>query len=130
MENSSFPFHGNSTNGQWTNMQIIVTTLYLFTASLALAGNSLSAWVLINGSKTALYKYLLNLTAADICMAVFCIPFTFTQVIFKTWLLPEFLCPIVNFFQVVGVTISIFTNVAVGIDRFVKIYLSLSFFFY
>ena len=53
-------------------------------------------------------------------MAVFCMPFTFTQVMLGRWVFGALVCPFVLFIQVLSVAVSIFTNIAIGIDRFVS----------
>ncbi|XP_064594322.1 RYamide receptor-like [Liolophura sinensis] len=50
-------------------------------------------------------------------MAIFCIPFTFTLELLQTWVFTAPMCPIVLFLQLVSVTGSVSTNMAIGIDR-------------
>ena len=94
-------------------------TIYSLTIFIALTGNVLVIVVLSLGKrkKKGLTKYLLNLALADLCMTCFCMPFTFTKVMLGRWIFAPFLCPAVLFMQVVSVTASIYTNVAIGIDR-------------
>ena len=53
-------------------------------------------------------------------MATFCIPFTYTNYMLGKWVFPLFLCPIIGFVQTTSVTVSIWTLVAIGIDRYVR----------
>ncbi len=57
-------------------------TIYSLTTIFAVCGNVLVLLVLILGGrlKTELSVFLINLAAADLNMACFCMPFTFTQV--------------------------------------------------
>ncbi|XP_037777007.1 RYamide receptor-like [Penaeus monodon] len=62
--------------------------------------------------------YLINLAVSDITMATFCIPFSYTSFMFHRWIFaPEF-CRIVAFMQHVSVTCSVYTLVAIGVDRY------------
>lgn len=101
-------------------MKIIITVIYILTAVTALTGNTLAICILSGKKKRKkdLSKYLINLAVADLCMALFCIPFTYSDVVFGCWLFGKFLCPTVSFFQVVGVGVSIFTNVAFAMNRY------------
>lgn len=48
-------------------------------------------------------------------------PFTFAQVLLNQWVFGSVMCPIVLFQQVLTVSLSIYTMVAIGIDRFYAI---------
>ena len=99
--------------------QIVLITLYTITILLSVVGNLLVIIVLVCGSrmKTELTVFLINLAVADLCMASFCMPFTFTQVMLGRWVFGALMCPLVLFMQVFSVAVSIFTNMAIGIDR-------------
>ena len=101
------------------NAQIGLITLYSLTSCLAIVGNITAIVVLTlgNRSRTDLSRYLVNLAVADLCMACFCIPFTFTKSMLDRWLFGSVMCPLVLFIQVLSVAVSIFTNTAIGIDR-------------
>ena len=98
----------------------VLIVLYTITTALAVVGNVIAIIVFIAGlrSRTDLRWFLLNLAAADLVMAVFCIPFTFTVTMLGHWVFPAPMCPVVLFLQTVSVTASVFTSVAVGIDRY------------
>ncbi len=99
--------------------QIALIAVFSLTALMSVIGNILVLIVLSLGtrSKTDLSKYLLNLAIADLCMACFCIPFTFTKSMLGYWVFGSDMCPLVLFMQVLSVAVSIFTNTAIGIDR-------------
>ena len=101
--------------------QIILIVIYSSTAFISLGSNVLTIVILIRGQhvSTELWKFLLNLSVADIMMAIFCIPFNYTSYMLGRWLLPNFLCPIINFVQITSVSVSILTLTAIGIDRYV-----------
>ena len=101
----------------------IFILLYIFTTFLAIFGNITAIIVFTKGkrSRTDLRPFLLNLAFADLIMAIFCIPFTFTSELLGNWVFSKPMCPIVVFLQTVSVTASVSTNMAVGIDRFYAI---------
>ena len=123
--------YANAYGGVWGDMvvmppwqfsfvsQVFITVLYSFVVVLAVGGNIITLIVLVFGhrSKNDLTVFLGNLALADTMMAVFCIPFTFTETMLGHWLFGELMCPLVAFIQVTTVTVSVFTNVALGIDR-------------
>ena len=99
--------------------QVSLITLYSITTALSVCGNALVLVVLTcgNRSKTDLTKFLLNMAIADLFMACFCIPFSFTNTMLGHWIFGVAMCPIVLFIQVTSVAVSIFTNMAIGIDK-------------
>lgn len=78
-------------------------------------------YILGLGVKTDLSKFLINLAIADFLQSTFCMPFTFAQALLKKWIFGEIMCPIVLFKQVFTVSLSIYTMVAIGIDRYFAI---------
>jgi len=100
--------------------QRVLIVLYSLTMALSIIGNVLAIIVFIAGrrSRTDLRWFLINLAAADLVMACFCMPFTFTMTMLGHWIFSKPMCPIVLFLQTVSVTASVFTSVAVGIDRY------------
>ena len=72
----------NETVSFWP-WQILIIVVYSATAILSLTLNIISILVMIRKDRsisTELWKFLVNLSAADIGMAIFCIPFTYTEV--------------------------------------------------
>ena len=104
--------------------QTLLIALYSITTLLAVVGNILVIAVLVLGNrvKTELTVFLVNLALADLIMAFFCMPFTFTKVMLGRWIFGSFMCPYVSFMQVTSVAVSIFTNMAIGIDRYVTVW--------
>jgi len=102
-----------------TPYQLLLAVLYSVTAILAFILNFIAASVLIvhKRSSADLRKYLINLAFADILMAVFSIPFSYTDFMYGRWIFPLFLCPVTQFIQVCAVCISIYTLIAIGIER-------------
>ena len=100
--------------------QAVLIFFYTAATSLSVCGNIVAIVVLSIGkrSKTDLRGFLINLAVADLIMAIFCMPFTFTMTMLGSWIFSEPMCPIVLYMQTVSVTASVGTNMAIGVDRF------------
>ncbi|XP_061175438.1 substance-K receptor-like [Saccostrea echinata] len=114
-----------SSKGEELSTSALVGLIFLYsiTTFLSLAGNILVVLVFVKGrrSRTDLRLFLINLAVSDLIMAAFCMPFTFADSIMGYWVFTAPLCPIVLFFQIFSVCGSVFTNVAIGIDRFMAV---------
>ncbi|XP_005110250.2 neuropeptide FF receptor 1, partial [Aplysia californica] len=118
---------GNETS-QTSNLlseeaQASLIVLYSLTIIFSVVGNILVVIVFVKGrrSRTDIRPFLINLAIADLIMALFCMPFTFTNVMIRTWVFSKPMCPIVLFMQHLSVSASVFTNMAIGIDRFLVV---------
>lgn len=102
-------------------LQIFIITLYTLTALTALTGNAISVHCLKYGksssSRVELKLYLINLAISDMLMAIFSIPFTFTEFMYTRFLFPLWLCPVVRSVQLLAVHVSVYTLAAIGVDR-------------
>ncbi|XP_035671615.1 QRFP-like peptide receptor [Branchiostoma floridae] len=103
-----------------SNAQIALILVYGLATFLSLVGNSCVVVVLtfVSQKWTELNIFLVNLAIADLTMALFCIPFTFTEVMLQDWMFGETMCPVVRFTQVLSVSVSIYILLAIGIDRY------------
>ena len=101
------------------NWQSFLIILYSLTAALSLIGNLVVIWVLLSGKRSSkeLKMFLVNLSLSDITMAIFSIPFTYTDFILGRWIFSPSFCPIVQFMQITSVFVSVYTLTAIGIDR-------------
>ncbi|GAA33079.1 neuropeptide Y receptor [Clonorchis sinensis] len=72
---------------------------------------------LVRRRSSSFNSYLSSLAVSDLLMAVFCIPFTFSQICLGYWLFPPILCPIVVYAQLLMVTASALTNTAISLNR-------------
>nr|XP_046910431.1 neuropeptide Y receptor type 2-like [Dermatophagoides farinae] len=113
--------------------QFILITMYSLTAFLSLSLNIITIIVWFYGDRsqsTEIWHLLVNLSLADIGMAIFCIPFTYTNVMLQHWIFPHSLCPVVNFTQLCFVFVSVWTLTIISIDRYFAIVHSLYKFHY
>ncbi|CAG2176076.1 unnamed protein product, partial [Oppiella nova] len=69
-------------------------------------------------TSSELKKYLSNLAIVDILLAVFSIPFSYTDFMYGRWLFPSFMCPVYNFITTTAVFVNIYTLVGIGFGRF------------
>ncbi len=99
--------------------QTLLITLYSLTAALSLIGNIIAIWVLMAGKRSSreLRMFLVNLSLSDITMALFSIPFTYTDFILGRWIFLPLFCPVVQFMQLASVFVSVYTLTVIGIDR-------------
>ena len=71
--------------------------------------------------RTVTNMYIANLAFADVTIAIFAIPFQFHAALLQRWDLPAFMCQFCPTVQILSVNISIFTLVAISLDRYVVI---------
>ena len=123
---------GNGTGGRGPEVgdgplsadsEVGLMVLFSLTTLLAIVGNCFVVLVFARGrrSRTDLRPFLINLAIADLIMAVFCMPFTFLYTMMETWIFSRPMCPIVLFIQCLSVSASVFTNMAIGTDRFLVV---------
>ncbi len=105
-------------------MFIFMCFVYTISTLSAIITNFIVLLVYLLGhrSKTDLSKFLINLAIADFLQSTFCMPFSFITALVKKWVFGEIMCPIVLFMQILAVSLSIYTMVAIGIDRLVTFF--------
>ena len=109
----------NSLDALNSGFQTFLIILYSITALLAFTGNVTVIFVLSQGKRCpkSLRKFLINLSMADVSIALFSIPFTYTDFMFGRWIFPRIWCPFAQFVQVLSVFVSVFTLTTIGIER-------------
>nr|XP_027195805.1 RYamide receptor-like [Dermatophagoides pteronyssinus] len=98
----------------------VMVVIYMLTAFVAFIANIVAILILNYSRRTSrqLNLFLSNLGFSDIIFAIFNIPFTYITLIYNTWWLPEFLCPLTSFVQVLAPTVAFYTLIAIGIGRY------------
>ena len=71
----------------------------------------------IRSGSSQLNIYLVNLFVNDILIAVFTTPFSYTDFMYGQWIYASFLCPVTNFISTCAVSVSIYTLIAIGLER-------------
>lgn len=102
--------------GAW---QTFLVWLYSITSIISFTSNGTVILVLLLGKKSSpeLRKFLINLAIADMCMALFSMPFTYTDFMYGQWIFPEFVCPVAQFITICALSVSVHTLCAIGIER-------------
>ncbi|MCL4134439.1 UNVERIFIED_CONTAM: hypothetical protein GTU68_067445 [Idotea baltica] len=103
---------------------ICVYILYTLILIMAVIGNILVVYVILSSikMKTVTNYFIANLAVGDLCMAIFCVPFSFlSTLILQYWPFGFHLCVTVNYLQAVSVFVSAYTLVAISIDRYLAI---------
>jgi hypothetical protein len=102
-----------------SSYQTFLVTLYSFTAFCAIIANITGVLVLLGSKKSSLKLkfYLVNLAFSDILISIFSTPFTYTDFMYGQWIFSPILCPIANFIQICTVCVSVYTLIAIGIER-------------
>ena len=100
-------------------LTVIFSIFYAFIIVVAVVGNTLVIYVVFISSRmrTVTNFYIANLAFADVTIALFCIPFQFHAALVQRWDLPEFMCQFCPIVGVFSVNSSIFTLVAIALDR-------------
>lgn len=98
--------------------QVLIAVTFSITALFAMVGNVLVIVVQLCGKRSPrnMRKYLINLAVSDITMG-FCIPFSYTDAVYRRWLFYHFLCPTTQWLQLVTVFVTAFTLSLIGVER-------------
>ncbi|XP_010894460.1 galanin receptor type 1b [Esox lucius] len=104
---------------------VIVPVIFGFIFFLGIVGNSL-VMIVIGKIKTRRNRsttniFILNLSIADLSFLLFCVPFQATIYSLPEWIFGAFLCKFVHYFVTVCMLVSIFTLVAMSVDRYVAV---------
>jgi len=100
--------------------RLVFVAIYTLTIVLSLVGNAVVIVVFSVSVRlrNAFGCYIINLAVADLLMAAFCMPFTFSKTLLSEWVFSRAMCTLVLYLQLVSVTASIGTIMAIGIDRY------------
>lgn len=98
----------------------LLSVFYGSISILAVVGNSLVIWIVLTSRRmqNVTNCFIANLALADIVIGLFAIPFQFQAALLQRWILPHFMCPFCPFVQALTVNVSIFTLIAIAIDRY------------
>ena len=98
---------------------VLLIIVYSISITLSFIGNLAVIFVFLCGkrAKRDVASFLINLALADLLMAGFCMPYTFTETMLAHWIFGRIMCPLIHFMQILSVSVSIGTNVVIGIDR-------------
>ncbi|XP_048382519.2 neuropeptide FF receptor 2a [Stegostoma tigrinum] len=93
---------------------------YLLIFLLCMLGNALVCFVVVRNQhmRTVTNLFILNLAISDLLVGIFCMPTTLMDNILTGWPFGSFVCKISGLVQGISVSASVFTLVAIAVDRF------------
>uniref|UniRef100_H3AM24 G-protein coupled receptors family 1 profile domain-containing protein n=2 Tax=Latimeria chalumnae TaxID=7897 RepID=H3AM24_LATCH len=103
---------------------VIVPIVFGLVFILGVIGNSMVIIVLAKnkpGRASATNALILNLSVADLAFLLLCVPFQATIYSLPEWIFGALLCKFVHYFVMVTMLVSIFTLVAMSIDRYIAV---------
>ncbi|XP_029156860.1 neuropeptide SIFamide receptor-like [Nylanderia fulva] len=105
-------------------MSAVYCVAYVVVFVVGLIGNSFVIAVVYRSPRmrTVTNFFIVNLAVADVLVIVFCLPATLMSNIFVPWILGWFMCKTVAYVQGVSVAASVYSLVAVSLDRFLAIW--------
>ncbi|XP_048040557.1 galanin receptor type 1b [Megalobrama amblycephala] len=107
---------------------VIVPIIFGCIFFLGIIGNTLVMVVIgkikSRRSRSTTNIFILNLSIADLSFLLFCVPFQATIYSLPEWIFGAFLCKSVHYFFTVSMLVSIFTLVAMSVDRYIAVVLS------
>ncbi|XP_066494088.1 galanin receptor type 1-like [Tiliqua scincoides] len=124
LSNASFCESSTSGGGPET---VIVPVLFGLIFFLGMVGNTLVLVVLGRlrpggqHSRSATNIFILNLSIADFSFLLFCVPFQATIYSLPEWIFGAFFCKWVHYLAMTTMLVSIFTLVAMSVDRYIAV---------
>ncbi|XP_076144182.1 galanin receptor type 1b [Alosa pseudoharengus] len=104
---------------------VIVPVIFGCIFLLGIFGNTLVIIVIgrvkSRRSRSTTNIFILNLSIADLTFLLICVPFQATIYSLPEWIFGAFLCKCVHYFVTVSMLVSIFTLVAMSIDRYIAV---------
>ncbi|XP_053571585.1 galanin receptor type 1-like [Bombina bombina] len=104
---------------------VIVPIIFGLIFLLGIIGNTLVMIVIgrikSRRSRSTTNTFIVNLSIADLCFLLFCVPFQATIYSLPEWVFGAFFCKFVHYFVMVSMLVSIFTLVAMSVDRYIAV---------
>uniref|UniRef100_S4RJ90 Neuropeptide FF receptor 1 n=1 Tax=Petromyzon marinus TaxID=7757 RepID=S4RJ90_PETMA len=93
---------------------------YLFIFLLCMIGNGLVCYVVLQSRRmrTVTNLFILNLAVSDLLVGIFCMPITLVDNLITGWPFGVVVCKMSGLVQGTSVSASVFTLVAIAVDRF------------
>uniref|UniRef100_A0A672LAV7 G-protein coupled receptors family 1 profile domain-containing protein n=1 Tax=Sinocyclocheilus grahami TaxID=75366 RepID=A0A672LAV7_SINGR len=118
----------NHTTDSFGPEVVIVPVIFGCIFFVGIIGNTLVMVVIgkikSRRSRSTTNIFILNLSIADLSFLLFCVPFQATIYSLPEWIFGAFLCKFVHYFVTVSMLVSIFTLVAMSVDRYIAVVLS------
>ncbi|XP_017781596.1 PREDICTED: neuropeptide SIFamide receptor-like [Nicrophorus vespilloides] len=102
-------------------MTAVYCVAYFLVFAVGIVGNFFVIAVVFRSPRmrTVTNFFIVNLAVADILVIVFCLPATLMSNIFVPWVLGWWMCKTVPYIQGVSVAASVYSLIAVSLDRYV-----------
>uniref|UniRef100_A0A665TQC8 Galanin receptor type 1 n=1 Tax=Echeneis naucrates TaxID=173247 RepID=A0A665TQC8_ECHNA len=102
---------------------VIVPVVFGLIFVVGVLGNSLVMVVIgkVRRSGSPTNVFILNLSVADLSFLIFCVPFQATIYSLPDWVFGDFICKFGHYFSTVTMLVSIFTLVAMSVDRYIAV---------
>ncbi|XP_066254177.1 cholecystokinin receptor type A-like [Euwallacea similis] len=123
LENVMQFLSNSSMKGESAFESQLMIPLYIIIFILSIVGNTLVLLTLVRNKRmrTVTNVYLLNLAVADLLLGMFCIPFTLVGQVLRKFIFGEAMCKLIPYFQAVSVSVSVWTLVAISLERYFAI---------
>uniref|UniRef100_A0A3B4GK61 Galanin receptor type 1-like n=1 Tax=Pundamilia nyererei TaxID=303518 RepID=A0A3B4GK61_9CICH len=117
------PEFNRSVDDGHTPESVIVPVVFGIIFVLGVVGNILVLVVIgkVGRSLSPTNIFILNLSVADLGFLLFCVPFQATIYTLPEWVFGAFLCTFVHYIFTVNMLVSIFTLVAMSVDRYIAV---------
>ncbi|XP_078659879.1 neuropeptide FF receptor 2-like [Branchiostoma floridae x Branchiostoma belcheri] len=114
---------GNPVLKQTVPIIAVFVISYFVVFAMCVVGNVLVCFVVLKipRMRNVTNFFILNLSVSDLLVAVFCMPFTLVDNIIRGWPFGNVMCKLTPAVQIVSVTASVFTLVAIALDRYYAI---------
>uniref|UniRef100_UPI00398E66DF neuropeptide FF receptor 2-like n=1 Tax=Pristiophorus japonicus TaxID=55135 RepID=UPI00398E66DF len=105
---------------QTSSVATVFITSYLLIFLLCMLGNGLVCFIVVRDRHmwTVTNFFILNLAISDLLVGIFCMPSTLVDNILTGWPFGSFVCKMSGLVQGISVSASVFTLVAIAVDRF------------
>ncbi|XP_054854292.1 neuropeptide FF receptor 1-like [Eublepharis macularius] len=116
--------YGNLTYAPYYQHSLPVAAIYivayLFIFALCMVGNSLVCCIVLKSARmrTVTNLFILNLAISDLLVGIFCVPTTLVDNLITGWPFSNTICKMSGLVQGMSVSSSVFTLVAIAVDRF------------
>uniref|UniRef100_A0A8K9V6C8 Neuropeptide FF receptor 1 n=1 Tax=Oncorhynchus mykiss TaxID=8022 RepID=A0A8K9V6C8_ONCMY len=109
-----------NTNSSCTVSTASFTLAYLFIFMPCMVGNCLVCLIVVKNRhmRTVTNLFILNLAISDLLVGIFCIPTTLVDNLITGWPFSNAVCKLSGLVQGISVAASVFTLVAIAVDRF------------
>ncbi|XP_062533523.1 cholecystokinin receptor-like isoform X2 [Armigeres subalbatus] len=121
--NSSATAANSGFGGNSTFQNDLIIPLYAIVFLLSLIGNSIVILMLVleKRMRSVINVYLLNLAMTDLLLGVFCLPFTLVGQVQQNFIFGRIMCKVLPYFQAVIISVAVWTQVAIALERFFAI---------